>query len=53
MHRGLFHAQMLKYQQMLKIITKIFGYSTKVYYLCIVLRYKQYGKTKIKGTPRE
>lgn len=38
---------MLKYQQMLKIITKIFVYSTKVYYLCIVLIKIVYGKTKI------
>ena len=48
--RGLFYAQMLKYQQMLKIIVEIFCYSTKVYYLCVVLRNKLYGKKKIKGT---
>nr|DAH84119.1 MAG TPA: hypothetical protein [Caudoviricetes sp.] len=29
-HRGLFRSQMLNNTQMLKIIAKIFGYSTKV-----------------------
>ena len=32
---------------MLKIYSETFGYSTKVYYLCIVLMKIVYGKKKI------